>query len=164
MPGRRGQKVKEALLAYALLLPAFLIIFTFGIFPLAFSAYQSTLRGLNKIGGTNDGLGNYVKAIDNLAYVLMFGIAAMFLFLAVRKIVTIVRLARSYQENPWSWTIAAIVTALGTTYTASVVIFETFNRDTRYGYASALAMILLVIIVILTVVNNRIAAERVFYG
>lgn len=54
--------------------------------------------------------------------------------------------------------------ALGTTDTASVVIFETFNRDTRYGYASALAMILLVIIVILTVINNRVAEERVFYG
>ena len=54
--------------------------------------------------------------------------------------------------------------ALGTTDTASVVIFETFNRDTRYGYASALAMILLVIIIILTAVNNRVAEERVFYG
>lgn len=40
--GRRGRKLKENILAYALLFPAFLIIFTFGIFPLAFSAYQST--------------------------------------------------------------------------------------------------------------------------
>jgi multiple sugar transport system permease protein len=54
--------------------------------------------------------------------------------------------------------------ALGTTDTASVVIFEAFNRDTRYGYASALAMMLLIIIVILTVVNNRVAEKRVFYG
>ena len=54
--------------------------------------------------------------------------------------------------------------ALGTTDTASVVIFQTFNRDTRYGYASALAILLLIIIVILTVINNRIASERVFYG
>jgi multiple sugar transport system permease protein len=54
--------------------------------------------------------------------------------------------------------------ALGTTDTASVVIFEAFNRDTRYGYASALAILLLIIIVILTVVNNRVAEDRVFYG
>ena len=33
LSGRRGRKVKEALLAYALLLPAFLIILVFGIFP-----------------------------------------------------------------------------------------------------------------------------------
>jgi multiple sugar transport system permease protein len=54
--------------------------------------------------------------------------------------------------------------ALGTTDTASVVIFETFKRDTRYGYASALAILLLLIILVLTAVNNRIASRRVFYG
>jgi ABC-type sugar transport system permease subunit len=54
--------------------------------------------------------------------------------------------------------------ALGTTDTASVVIFQMFKRDTRYGYASALAILLLLIIIILTVVNNRIASQRVHYG
>ena len=54
--------------------------------------------------------------------------------------------------------------ALGTTDTASVVIFQTFQRDTRYGYASALAILLLLVIIMLTVVNNRIAARRVHYG
>jgi multiple sugar transport system permease protein len=54
--------------------------------------------------------------------------------------------------------------ALGTTDTATVVIFEAFNRDTRYGYASALAILLLIIVIILTVVNNRISERRVFYG
>ncbi len=54
--------------------------------------------------------------------------------------------------------------ALGTTDTASVVIFQAFKRDTRYGYASALAILLLLVILILTAVNNRIASKRVFYG
>jgi multiple sugar transport system permease protein len=54
--------------------------------------------------------------------------------------------------------------ALGTTDTASVVIFQAFKRDTRFGYASALAILLLIIIFILTAVNNRIASRRVFYG
>jgi len=54
--------------------------------------------------------------------------------------------------------------ALGTTDTASVVIFQAFKRDTRYGYASALAIILLLIILALTAVNNRVASRRVFYG
>jgi multiple sugar transport system permease protein len=54
--------------------------------------------------------------------------------------------------------------ALGTTDTASVVIFQTFQRDTRYGYASALAILLLLVIIILTVANNRIAEKRVHYG
>ncbi|MCZ7667436.1 MAG: hypothetical protein M5U34_09600 [Chloroflexi bacterium] len=50
--------------------------------------------------------------------------------------------------------------ALGTTDTVSVVIFQAFNRDTRYGYASALAMMLLIIIIILTVINNRVAEKE----
>jgi ABC-type sugar transport system permease subunit len=54
--------------------------------------------------------------------------------------------------------------ALGTTDTASVVIFQAFKRDTRFGYASALAILLLIIILILTAVNNRLASRRVFYG
>jgi multiple sugar transport system permease protein len=54
--------------------------------------------------------------------------------------------------------------ALGTTDTASVVIFQAFKRDTRFGYASDLAILLLIIILILTAVNNRIASRRVFYG
>lgn len=54
--------------------------------------------------------------------------------------------------------------ALGTTDTASIVIFNEFNRNTRYGYAAALAFVLLGVILILTIINNKIAEERVFYG
>jgi ABC-type sugar transport system permease subunit len=45
-----------------------------------------------------------------------------------------------------------------------VVIFDAMKRDTRYGYAAALAILLLIIVMGLTVINNRIASKRVFYG
>lgn len=54
--------------------------------------------------------------------------------------------------------------ALGTTDTASVIIFNEFNRNTRYGYASALALVLMGLILVLTLINSRIAEEKVFYG
>jgi multiple sugar transport system permease protein len=54
--------------------------------------------------------------------------------------------------------------ALGTTDTASIVIFTEFNRNTRYGYAASLSLVLLGVILVLTVINNRVAEERVFYG
>ena len=54
--------------------------------------------------------------------------------------------------------------ALGTTDTASIVIFNEFNRNTRYGYASALALVLMGFVLVLTLINNRIAEEKVFYG
>lgn len=54
--------------------------------------------------------------------------------------------------------------ALGTTDTFSVMIFIEFFEKLRYGYASALSFVLFVIILGLTVVNNRIQGSRVFYG
>ena len=54
--------------------------------------------------------------------------------------------------------------ALGTTDTNSVYFFETFFRGARFGYATSMAMILFVIILTLTVIQNRIAEKRVFYG
>ncbi|HID85226.1 MAG TPA: sugar ABC transporter permease [Anaerolineales bacterium] len=53
--------------------------------------------------------------------------------------------------------------ALGTMDTFSVVIFDTFFTDTRYGYASAMAFILFAIILLLTYFNNKIQGSRVFY-
>ena len=54
--------------------------------------------------------------------------------------------------------------AQGTVDTASLYIFDQFYLSTRFGYASAIAMILFFVILTLTLVQNRIAQRRVFYG
>jgi multiple sugar transport system permease protein len=54
--------------------------------------------------------------------------------------------------------------ALGTTDTFSVTIFIEFFEKLRYGYASALSFVLFAIILMLTMVNNRIQGSKVFYG
>ena len=79
--GARIRRLREALLAYLFLLPAFLIVGLFGLFPLIFAAYQSTLRGINKVVGTFDGLGNYVRAVDVFTYVLGFWGAVILVWL-----------------------------------------------------------------------------------
>jgi multiple sugar transport system permease protein len=53
---------------------------------------------------------------------------------------------------------------LGSTDTASVVIFDAFQRDTRFGYAAALSVLLLFIVMGLTVINNRVSQRGVYYG
>lgn len=118
--GRRGRKLREILLAYLLLLPAFLIIFIFGIFPLAFSVFQSTLRGLNRIVGSYDGMGNYTRAIGNLAYVLFFWLAILFIYLAVNTIIKQVRIAKERGERPWLLAIPGLFIA------ASFALFMRF--------------------------------------
>ena len=113
LTGRRGSRIREGLLAYLFLLPALLIIFIFGIFPLAFSAYESTLRGLNDIVGAYDGLGNYTRAIGDLAYVLGFWLAVGLAFLGIRGLVQKIRFAHARQDSPWLWAVPAIVLAAG---------------------------------------------------
>lgn len=121
--GRRGRRLYEALLAYLFLFPAFLIIGVFGLFPLLFAAYQSTLRGLNKVVGEYDGLDNFVRAIDNLTYVFAFWIAAICLFLTGRIVVDTVRTSREKGHNPWLWLFPGALVGVGAA-AAAIFVFR----------------------------------------
>jgi multiple sugar transport system permease protein len=57
-----------------------------------------------------------------------------------------------------------VPSAQGTINTASVTIFDTFYKANQYGYAAAQAILLFVIILALTMVQNKVFGERVFYG
>ena len=111
--GRQGRRLREMLLAYSFLAPAFIIIGLFGLFPLAFAAYESTLRGLNKIVGSYDGLGNYVKAVDNLIYIITFWIAAALIYFAVQALVRAVQEQRQEKTKPLPWLMPGLLTAAG---------------------------------------------------
>lgn len=54
--------------------------------------------------------------------------------------------------------------ALKTTDTASIVVFDTFFRASRYGEAAAQAIILMIIIVAITQFQRQVLEKRVFYG
>ncbi len=53
--------------------------------------------------------------------------------------------------------------ALGTTDVTSIFIFDTFYKSNNFGYATAQAIILFVIIVALTAVQNKVFGDKVFY-
>jgi len=112
LTGRRWRRLKEALTAYVFLLPAFLIIGIFGLFPIGFAAYVS-LHRWRIIPGAYRGLANYVKALDNLAYVVAFWLVVIFLVLAMRALLQTRRTAREHGDKPWLWLAPAIVTAGG---------------------------------------------------
>jgi len=71
---RLGQRVIEHLTAYLFLFPALLIIFTFGLFPIAFAFFVS-LHRWRRFPEAYTGLDNYVQALGNFTYVLFFWLA-----------------------------------------------------------------------------------------
>jgi ABC-type sugar transport system permease subunit len=71
---KRGRILIENLTAYLFLAPATLIIFIFGLFPVAFAFFVS-LHEWQRFPEEYRGLDSYVEAIGNLAYVVFFWIA-----------------------------------------------------------------------------------------
>jgi multiple sugar transport system permease protein len=106
--GRQGRKLREALLAYLFLAPAFLVVGLFGLFPLVFAAFMSTHRGLNRIPGTFDGLGNYIQAIGALTYFLGFWGVVILVVLAIRVIARGAIEAKEKNSSFWRWAIPGV--------------------------------------------------------
>lgn len=108
---RQLRYARESVLAYLFLLPALLIIGAFGLFPLIFALYQSTLRGLNTFTGRYDGLSNYVRATGDLAYVLAFWSAILFIYLAVRYVLAVRQDAHQRGGAPWLMALPGLLLA-----------------------------------------------------
>jgi ABC-type sugar transport system permease subunit len=98
--GRKGRKLREYLTGYTFIAPASILIFVFGIFPVGFALYVSLHKWRIRRGDFIH-LENYVDAIDNLAYVLVFflGLGAL-----VGVYFLVNRILKSISENkdrPW---------------------------------------------------------------
>ena len=79
---KRGRKVLENLTAYLFIAPAALIIFVFGLFPVAFAFFVS-LHRWRRFPEEFRGLDAYVEATGNMAYVVFFWLAIAILIYAV---------------------------------------------------------------------------------
>lgn len=82
---RRKRILQENLTAYAFVLPATVLIFLFGIFPVAFAFFVS-LHRWRRLPGEYTGLANYTRALDGFAYVLFFWLALGALAFAVLRL------------------------------------------------------------------------------
>ncbi|MFN2273716.1 MAG: ABC transporter permease subunit [Anaerolineales bacterium] len=108
--GRSGRRLREYLTGYLMILPATLLIFVFGIFPVGFALYVSLHKWRLKRGDFI-GLQNFVTAIDNLIYVLLFAIAVGALIGAVLLIRRIYRQAQERSVQPWPLAIPGLLQA-----------------------------------------------------
>lgn len=71
---RRRRLLMQNLTAYAFLLPAGVLIFIFGLFPVAFALFVS-LHRWRRFPDEYNGLTNYQQAVGDFAYVLFFWVA-----------------------------------------------------------------------------------------
>ena len=72
---RRGRSLIEQAQAYAFILPATLLIFIFGLFPIGFAFFVS-LHRWRRFPDEYIALGQYIRALGDFAYVLFFWLAA----------------------------------------------------------------------------------------
>src|SRR4030066_1113252 len=108
----RWLDIKEAITGYLYILPAFIIIGLFGLFPIGFAIYVSLFQWrINP--GDYIGLSNYVKALDNLAYVLSFWLVVILFYLVVKNIQKIINISNEHKEHPWLWFVPGTITTIG---------------------------------------------------
>ena len=108
----KWKDIRENLTGCSFILPAFIIIGVFGLFPIGFSVYVSLHKWRINPGDFN-GLRNYTKALGNLAYVVFFWVSAILIFLAVRSLRELLKTSRERNEKPWIWSVSGLVTTLG---------------------------------------------------
>ncbi|MEA3351842.1 MAG: ABC transporter permease subunit [Chloroflexota bacterium] len=98
--GRRLREWHEYLTAYLMIAPATILIFMFGLFPVGFALFVSLHKWRLRKGDFR-GIDNYVRALDNLAYVLLFGMAIGLLVFALTRVRRVYAQAKDEGDHPW---------------------------------------------------------------
>ncbi len=97
---RKLRDLRESLTGYLFITPALILIFTFGIFPVAFALYVSVHKW--RIIRTDFvGMENYVKAVGNLAYVFGFFLGVGALLAAILLVRRLILEAKELEIQPW---------------------------------------------------------------
>lgn len=118
LSGYQIRQLREYLTAYLMIAPATILIFTFGIFPVGFALYVSLHKWRIKQGEYR-GLINYIKAIDNLAYILLFALALGAFFggyVLLRRVAKRIREGVAEQKTWW-------FVIPGAVYAATILVF-----------------------------------------
>lgn len=97
---KRRRQLLEYLTGYLFIAPAVLLIFTFGIFPVAFALFVS-LHKWQLVQGPYLGLKNYLDAAGNLTYVALFTLGVGALIGAFAILRRVLQEARGRAHHPW---------------------------------------------------------------
>ena len=115
---RSGRLLIENVTAYLFLAPAALLIFLFGIFPVAFAFFVS-LHRWRRFPDEYVGLANYEKALGNLGYILFFWLA---IIAFVASVLMARRLRKLLRESTDNRRFASSAAGIAAGYAALLVI------------------------------------------
>lgn len=118
LSSRRIREWREYITAYLMIAPATILVFTFGIFPVGFALFVSVHKWRLKRGDFL-GMDNYVRALENLAYIMFFGLAVGLLIYAVLSLRRMYQQTLEHGDRPWWLSLPALVysiTMLGLVY------------------------------------------------
>ncbi len=107
---RRVREWRDYLTAYLMIAPSTILIFVFGIFPVGFALFVSLHKWRLKRGNFL-GMGNYVRALDNLAYILFFALALGLLLWGWRSLRGAQRRAAEHGDVFWWWALPGLLGA-----------------------------------------------------
>ncbi len=116
LSARRRRIWHEYLTAYLMIAPAVTLIFIFGIFPVAFALYVSVHKW-RLVRSDFRGIANYVDALDNLIYTILFLLGVGALYAAFALIRHTRQQAAENEERPYLFTIPSFF------YTATIIAF-----------------------------------------
>lgn len=88
------------MVGYLMVLPSTVLIFIFGLFPVGFAVFVSVHNWRLKRGDFL-GIDNYTRAIDDLAYILLYGISLLALVGAVLLVRRVFQEAKLRDEQVW---------------------------------------------------------------
>ncbi len=100
LSSRRIREWREYITAYLMIAPATILVFTFGIFPVGFALFVSMHKWRLKRGDFI-GAENYIRALENLAYISFFLLALGLLAWAVLSIQKAYRQIQEFDDHPW---------------------------------------------------------------
>lgn len=105
---RKMRVLRESLTGYLFITPALILIFTFGIFPVAFALYVS-LHKWRIVRTDFIGMEQYVKAVGNIAYVFGFFLGVGALLAAILLVRRLIVEAKELDSQPWLQIIPGVI-------------------------------------------------------
>ncbi|HML20822.1 MAG TPA: ABC transporter permease subunit [Aggregatilinea sp.] len=145
--GKRRRRLSEAIIGYTFVLPAAIVTFVFGLWPVIMGFYESLKSG-SPLTNRYVGLSNYVRSMGSLTYIILFAVALILLYAGYRSWRTLYAAWQTGGPRPWYYVACGVLGALG----LMVMAFDLVTGAEGIGWVT--------IVLLLTALAGYFAADQ----